>query len=312
MLNQESKNLLEKRAKLNIRPISELTHTQARDQFKKMNLITKNILPKIDLSSVEDKKIFVNDAEINIRIFTNNEDINQPLLINFHGGGWFQGDLDTDDYMCRYICKNSRFKIISVDYRLAPENKFPTGLNDCYEAVKYIARNHKEFNIDANNISLCGTSAGGNLVAALSIKFRNVHEVKIKNQILFTPVLDYDFTTESYKEFETGFGLEKSNMIFFWEQYLGMAPENFPIDRHKFFAPLRDDIINNLPRTYIITAGCDVLRTEAELYHEKIKDESRSIIENYEGAIHGFNNNVGIISDAETCIKKVIDFLIGT
>tara|TARA_B100000427_G_C15513996_1_gene597441 strand:- start:260 stop:1198 length:939 start_codon:yes stop_codon:yes gene_type:complete len=310
MLNKESKLLLEKRAKLNIRPISELSHADARKQFKEMNYIAHKDLEKIDLLSVNDQKIVINNTEINIRIFTDKDDTAQPLLVNFHGGGWFQGDLDTDDDMCRYLSKNSGFKVISVDYRLAPENKFPEGLNDCYEAVKYFHDNHEEFKINPENISLCGTSAGGNLAAAVSLKFRNIQDVNIKKQILFTPVLDYDFTTESYLKYETGYGLEKANMLFFWEQYLGTRPENFPLDRHKYFAPLRDDDYNNIPKTYIITAGCDVLKTEAEIYHKKISNKSDSTIQNFDGAIHGFNTGIGIISDAEACLKKVVEFLI--
>ena len=312
MLNEESKLLLEKRAKLNIRPISELSYSDARKQFKKMNYMAHKDLEKIDLVSVKDKKIFINNTEINIRIFTDKENSIQPLLVNFHGGGWFQGDLDTDDEMCRYLSKNSGYKVVSVDYRLAPENRFPDGLNDCYEAVKYIHEHHEEFKINPENISLCGTSAGGNLAAVVSLKLRNIQDINIKKQILFTPVLDYDFNTFSYQKYETGYGLEKANMLFFWEQYLGMPPQNYPLDRHKYFAPLRDDDDDNIPNTYIITAGCDVLKTEAELYHKKISNKSDSILENYDGTIHGFNTCIGVISDAETCLKKVVKFLINT
>ena len=91
-----------------------------------------------------------------------------------------------------------------------------------------------------------------------------------------------------------------------------MSPQNYPLDRHKYFAPLRDDDDKDIPKTYIITAGCDVLKTEAELYHKKISNKSDSILENYDGAIHGFNTSIGVISDAETCLKKVVKFLINT
>tara|TARA_Y100000766_G_scaffold197017_1_gene169460 strand:- start:2112 stop:3029 length:918 start_codon:yes stop_codon:yes gene_type:complete len=303
MLNQESKKYLEERKVLKGEPIQSLTPVEARDQFNKNKDAFP--LPEIEILKIENKEIFINGANINIRIFSDSMDDNLPLLINFHGGGWVLGDLDADDKMCRYLAKKSKHKVISVDYRLAPEYKFPIPLQDCYKAVSYINENHKDFNINPNKISICGTSAGGNLAAAVSMLFRDIKNDVIKNQILFTPVLNNDFETISYNEFSEGYGLEKETMIWFWKNYI----EGDVSKANKFSAIIKDEINDNLPKTYIIAAECDVLKTESEDYHKNIKGKVDSRLEIYEGALHGFNVNIGNISDSKKCLDKVAKFL---
>ena len=127
----------------------------------------------IEILNVENRKIEVNGTKINIRIFSDSNENNLPLLVNFHGGGWVLWDLDSDESMCKFISKKSGYKVISVDYRLAPENKFPIPLQDCYESLLYFYENSKEFGINPEKISTCGTSAGGNLSAAVSLLLRD-------------------------------------------------------------------------------------------------------------------------------------------
>ena len=303
MLNQESKDFLEERKVLGGKPLQDLNPNEARIQFNKAKEVFP--LPDIEILSVENKEFQINEAKIKFRIFCDSKEKNIPLLVNFHGGGWVLGDLDADDDMCRYLAKTSGHKVISVDYRLAPENKFPIPLQDCYKSVKYIIDNHEDFNINPNKISLCGTSAGGNLAAAVSFLFRDLNKDHIKNQILFTPVMNNDFETDSYNEFSEGFGLEKESMIWFWNHYIDGDVNK----ANKFSAISKDDQNNNLPRTFIITAECDVLRTEAEIYFENIKNNIESKILMYKGALHGFNVNIGKISDSKSCLDEVSKFL---
>lgn len=303
MLNQESKKYLEERKVLNGKPLPSLTPLEAREFFNK----NKNAfpLPEIEILNIENKEIFINGTNINIRIFSDSNENNLPLLVNFHGGGWVLGDLDADDKMCRYIAKKSKHKVISVDYRLAPEYKFPTPLQDCFKAVSFIHKNYKEFNINPDKISICGTSAGGNLAAAVSMLFRDTKKDTIKNQILFTPVLNNDFETKSYNEFSEGYGLEKESMIWFWNNYI----EGDASKANKFSAIIKDEINENLPKTYIIAAECDVLKTESEDYYKNIKEKVDSKLEIYEGALHGFNVSIGSISNSKKCLDKVCEFI---
>jgi acetyl esterase len=300
MLNEESIRQLKEAESLNNKPPYEISSEEARKQFSK----TKEIfpLPEVEIKHIENKKIFVNNSEINIRIFSNSDDSIQPLLVNFHGGGWVLGDLDSDDSMCRELSKLSGRKVISIDYRLSPENKFPIPLQDCYKSLIYLYENHKEFGIDPNNISICGTSAGGNLAAAVSMLVSETKKNIIKSQILFCPVTNNNFETVSYKEFEEGFGLTKKVMEWFWDQYI----DN---EINKYSALNKDKDKTNLPKTFIAIAECDILKSEAIEYYEIIKEKNNVTLEMYDGALHGFNISVGKITNADKCMIDVKRFL---
>ena len=303
MINEESKRQLETRKTLNQNPLNTLSPIDARKQFNEAKEYSQQMSSiETEILIVENRKIEVNGTKINIRIFSDSKDNNLPLLVNFHGGGWVLGDLDSDESMCKLLSKKSGYKIISVDYRLAPENKFPIPLQDCYESLIYFYENSKEFGINPEKISICGTSAGGNLSAGVSLLLRDNNKDIVKSQILFCPVTDNDFNTETYNEYVEGFGLDKEAMIWFWNHYVDGEVT-------RYAAPNKDTKNNNLPKTYIITAECDILRSEAEKYHENIKNNVDSKIEMFEGALHGFNVNVGEITNAEICLNKVSNFL---
>lgn len=303
MINEESKRQLETRKTLNLKPLNTLSPIDARKQFNETKEYSKQMSSiETEILNVENRKIEVNGTKINIRIFSDSNENNLPLLVNFHGGGWVLGDIDSDELMCKLLSKKSGYKIISVHYRLAPENKFPIPLQDCYESLIYFYENSKEFGINSEKISICGTSAGGNLSAAVSLLLRDNNKDIVKSQILFCPVTDNDFNTETYNEYVEGFGLDKEAMIWFWNHYVDG-------DITRYAAPNKDTKNNNLPKTYIITAECDILRSEAEKYHENIKNNVDSKIEMFEGALHGFNVNVGEITNAEICLDKVSSFL---
>ncbi|MDG2101955.1 MAG: alpha/beta hydrolase [Dehalococcoidia bacterium] len=300
MLNEESIMQLKEAESLNKKPIYEISIEEARNQFTKDKEL--NPLPEVEIKYVEEKKIFVNNTEINIRIFSNSDDSIQPLLVNFHGGGWVLGDLDADDQMCRELSKLSGRKVISIDYRLSPENKFPIPLQDCYKSLIYLYENHKEFGIDKNNISICGTSAGGNLAAAVSMLVSETKKNIIKSQILFCPVTNNNFETDSYKEFNEGFGLTKKVMEWFWDQYI----DN---EVNKYSALNKDKDITDLPKTFIAVAECDILKSEAIEYYGLIKEKNNVTLKIYDGALHGFNVNIGKITNANKCMMDVKRFL---
>ena len=254
MINEESKRQLETRKTLNQNPLNTLSPIDARKQFNEAKEYSQQMSSmKTEILIVENRKIEVNGTKINIRIFSDSKDNNLPLLVNFHGGGWVLGDLDSDESMCKLLSKKSGYKIISVDYRLAPENKFPIPLQDCYESLIYFYENSKEFGINPEKISICGTSAGGNLSAAVSLLLRDNNKNIVKSQILFCPVTDNDFNTKTYIEYVEGYGLDKAVMLWFWNHYVDG-------EITKYAAPNKDTKNSNLPKTYIITAECDIMK----------------------------------------------------
>ncbi len=149
-----------------------------------------------------------------------------PGLVYFHGGGWVVCDLDTHDVICRAIARQSGAVVISVDYRLAPEHRFPAAVADCYAATCWVAKNAERLGIDPKRIAVGGDSAGGNLAAVVSLRSRDEGGPQIAVQVLVYPVTDLSsFGTASYKEFADGYGLTAPEMEWFRSQYLA-RPED--------------------------------------------------------------------------------------
>ena len=159
-------------------------------------------------------------AGIPVRVYTPSSDGPHAALAYFHGGGWVLGDLDTHDALCRQLCQRTRAVVMAVDYRRAPEHKFPAAIDDCYNAVAHWVANADMFDIDPRRLVVAGDSAGGNLAAALAIKARDERGPDIRFQVLLYPVIEPNFSTTSYDTFATGHGLTKETMQWFWDCYL--------------------------------------------------------------------------------------------
>jgi acetyl esterase len=208
-----------------------------------------------------------------------------PCLIYYHGGGWVLGDIETVDNLCRRIANASGCVVISVDYRLAPETKFPGPLEDCFEAVGFVAREADSFGIDSSRIAVGGDSAGGNLAAGVARMARGRDDLKIAFQLLIYPITDFHFDRPSYSVNSEGYGLSREMMIWYWDQYLadpsdGLSP---------LASPLKAEDCAGLPPALIITAGYDVLRDEGQAYAEKLRQAGVPVeLRHYPGMIHGF------------------------
>jgi acetyl esterase/lipase len=268
------------------------------------NFNTKNNcdLP-LPLASVDDVFIPVVNDKIKIRIYNPLKDQILPVLIFIHGGGWFAGNIDTHDVFCRKIAKFARCLVVSTDYRLAPENNYPTALVDCCEACSWVKKYIKDYSGDPSNIALCGDSSGGNLTAALS-QMLTVKDLPIfKFHFLIYPVTNLSsLNTESYQLFKEGCGLTKEDMEWFIKLYLKDSKEAY----HPSVSPLLSNNFSRVPDTYIITAGHDILEDEANAYAEKLKAAGISVIQKcYEDMIHGFIVMDGISDRAKEIIKEM-------
>ena len=232
-----------------------------------------------------------------------------PTIVFFHGGGWVICDLDTHDVVCRAIANRARGIVVSVDYRLAPEHKFPAAPADCYAAAKWIAENIALFGGDVANLSVAGDSAGGNLAAVVCLIARENGGPPIARQALVYPVTDLtSFDTDSYREFAEGYQLTRAGMQWFIRQYLA-SPED-AMNPHA--SPLLAADLSGLPPALVITAECDPLRDEGEAYARRLRQAGVEVVsKRYDGMIHPFFSLLGALPQAMEAVEQVAEFVAG-
>jgi acetyl esterase len=255
--------------------------------------------------SVENLRIPGAEGDIPIRVYTPDSPAPRPAMVYFHGGGWVVCDLDTHDVVCRAIARRAGAVVIAVDYRLAPEHKFPAAVDDCYAATVWVAANSDRLGIDRNRITVGGDSAGGNLGAVVSLKSRDENGPAIALQAMVYPVTDLSsFETPSYQEFADGYQLTKAAMVWFREHYL-RSPQDA---RHPHASPLLASDLRRLAPALIITAECDPLRDEGEAYAERLTAAGVPVTSTrYAGMIHPFFSLSGAIPQALDAIQQVAD-----
>jgi acetyl esterase/lipase len=210
-----------------------------------------------------------------------------PVVVYFHGGGWVLGDCDTHARMVGEIAVQSRAAVVFVEYARAPEMRFPVPLEQCYRAVAWVAGQGRSLGLDSERIAVAGDSAGGTLASGVSILAARRGGPRIRMQALLYPVMDCDFSTTSYREFETGLNLDLAAMHWFWNHYLPDAD----LRVQPLASPLRAslDELKSLPPALVITAECDVLRDEGEAYARKLAQAGVSVTSvRFAGTLHAF------------------------
>lgn len=259
--------------------ISDLTPEQAREVYRMMRPAN----PDLPVGTVQDRRIPGPAGEIPLRIYHPEGSGPFPVFVNFHGGGWVIGDLDTADAISRDICRSARCVVVSVDYRLAPEHRYPAAVDDSFAATRWVAENTAELNGNGR-LAVGGESAGGNLAAAVCLRARDEGGPRIDFQLLLYPVTDCDLGGGSYQENATGYLLETQTMAWFWDQYCpDVETRNQPLA-----SPLRAQLAN-LPPAVVLTAEFDPLRDEGEAYAAALaaagnQAESRR----FDGLVHDF------------------------
>jgi acetyl esterase len=224
-----------------------------------------------------------------------------PALVFFHGGGWVIGDLDSHDVVCRKLTDEGRLIVISVDYRLAPEHKFPAAVEDAIAATKWIAENAKQLGIDASRLSVGGDSAGGNLAAVVAIAARDGNGPAIAGQVLIYPATDFAMTHPSHSEPETSILLTHSVIRWFKDHYLGDADIN---DWRA--SPARATSLEGLPPAYVLTAGADPLRDEGDEYAERLKQAGVAVTyRHFPGQFHGFFTMGKLLQQANVAASEI-------
>ncbi len=237
-------------------------------------------------------------ADLPIRIYRPNEDQNAPAMVYFHGGGWVLNFLDIYDAALHRLANQSGSVIISVNYQKAPEHPFPTPFDDCYSSLLWVKSHATELGIDPNRIGVGGDSAGGNLAAAVAVKARD-EKVSLSYQLLVYPCVDRDFTTKSYVECATDFGLTTHAMEWFWDQYLQGDQHN----NNPYAAPMRAKSLAGVAPSIVITAQYDPLVSDSENYCAKLKADGAEVTyKEFAGMIHGFFASVAATPSSQLAL----------
>jgi acetyl esterase len=265
--------------------------------------------PAGDIASAREQTIDGPGGPLRIRIYTPRGTGPFPLLVFFHGSGFVLCSLDTHDGMCRNLCAGSECVVASVDYRLAPEHKFPAGIDDCLHATRWAAAHAAELGADPRRIAVAGDSAGGNIAAVTALRVRDEGGPALCGQLLLYPVTDYHTPgTPSYQENAEGYGLTRDTMKWFWDHYLSNPTEG--ADPHA--SPLRAPDLSDLPPALLVTAEYDPLRDEGEFYAEKLRANGvPTALTRYDGVNHGFMFWVGVVDKAGAAMNEACNWLRG-
>jgi acetyl esterase len=261
-----------------------------------------------EVGRVEDRTIPGPESTLPVRIYTPEGAGPFQLLVWFHGGGWVVGDLDTADATCRNLAVGAGCVVISVDYRLAPEIKFPGPAEDCYAATRWVEQNAASINVDPGRIAVGGDSAGGNLAAAVSLMARDRGASLPIFQLLVYPVTDRNFDTQSYVNNSEGYQLTRDGMLWYWDHYLKDDADAF----NPYAAPLQASDLSGLPPALVITAEYDPLRDEGEAYGRRLEAAGvPTVCKRYDGMIHGFFGMAAVLDKGKQAVEEASSTLQG-
>jgi len=234
---------------------------------------------------VEDREVPGPAGAIPARLYRPAADGPLPLLVYFHGGGWVLGGLASHDSVCRSLANGAGCAVLAIDYRLAPEHRFPAAVDDCYAATEWAAANAATLGADPKRVAVGGDSAGGNLTAVVAQLARDRGAPSLRFQLLVYPATDAGYDTPSYHENATGYLLELDGMRWFYDHYLGGASDR----SDPRASPLRTRDLRGLPPALVITAEFDPLRDEGERYAVRLREAGVPVtLHRYDGMIHGF------------------------
>ncbi|NMB40944.1 MAG: alpha/beta hydrolase [Firmicutes bacterium] len=298
-LHPQAKSFLDCLKSRGAPPIHTLTPEENREGSRIMS--KRTALPPEPVAAVQERFIPVENGKIKLRIYTPEGKGPFPVFIHFYGGGWVIGNMDAVDSPLRILTNSARCIVISAGYRLAPEHKFPTAVNDCYQAVKWAFENAPELNGDPGRIAIGGESAGGNLAAVVSLMARDRGSPPISYQVLIYPCTDFSREYPSYSKFN-GYFLTLEDMQYFDDHYLRTEE-----DRKNIYAsPILAEDLSNLPPALVITAGYDPLHDEGEAYARRLKKAGVEVTYYcYEDMIHGFFSYAGLMDKAKDLVARI-------
>jgi acetyl esterase len=279
-------------------PMDQVTPEAYRVSRNKMLSFQQNVEP---VHKVEDRVLHLEGRDLPIRVYTPEGQAPHPALVYFHGGGWVIGSLDSHDSVCRVLANSAKCVVISVDYRLAPEHKFPAAVEDAYDSLQWIASNPEAFDIDVNRIAVGGDSAGGNLAAVACIMAKERKTPTIIHQLLIYPSTGYRETPPSMWENAEGYFLTREVMKWYQKHYFNNDQEILD----PYASPVLYSDLSGLPPAAILTAQYDPIRDVGKIYAETLQENGVDVYyKNYEGLIHAFVNFIGFVPEARDALEE--------
>ncbi len=279
-----------------------MTAQQARAMMDQMRVP----MPIEPVHEVRDITIPGPVGDIPARLYKPSAANNLPVLLWFHGGGWVIGSVEGSDPTARSLANQSGCAVVSVDYHMAPEYKFPAPVEDCYAATTWVVKHAADLGVDGSKIAVGGDSAGGNLAAVVAIMAKERGGPKISHQCLVYPVADYNFGTESYTNNANGYLLTVGSMKWFWNHYLNNPLEG--LNHHA--SPLQTADLAGLPPALVITAEYDPLCSEGEALATRLAAAGVPVErKRYDGMIHGFFGMAASMDDAKAAVSQASEAL---
>ena len=288
-------------------PMIEMTPDEAR-AFQAAGTVKTNLDPE-PVHAIEDRTIEGPGGALDLRIYRPSDQTGLPVCVYLHGGGCVSGSLDTHDPLCRRLANRSGAIVVSVDYRLAPEHRYPAGVEDSSAALDWVAVNAAAFGGDPARLAVSGDSAGGNLAAVAAHRAVDAGGPALRCQALIYPVTDHGRGDhETRRTMGEIFPIPTPGMEWFHEHYFGHADSVFEPDA----SPLRRENMSGLPPPLVLTAGLDPLCSEGKAYADRLEAAGVAVrYTQYDRTIHGFMQMGRIIPCAQDAIDEVGDYLAG-
>jgi len=285
-LDPDARRWLDRAAELGLPPLWQLSAEEVRRQSR-AGLAAGGAAEEVH--HLRDDSI----SGVGVRLYRPRPELDLPVLVYCHGGGWVTGDLETMHAPLTILANRSGWEIVSVDYRLAPEHPFPAGLDDCVAVARSLIA-------QGRRVAVGGDSAGANLAAGAALTLAP----DLLAQVLIYPVLDRNLKTSSYREFESGYGLTRRDMERYWSDYAGPEPPD------PLATPLRTPELGHLPPSLVFSAECDVLREDGDVYARRLEQAGVDVTwKCWTGMIHGFIRLESMSCRSEA-LQAVADFLI--
>ncbi len=281
-LNRQVEEFLYELSEQGVPPLHRLSLADARTTYREICVPDQ---PPGVVADIREHTIEGPDGPIGLRTYVPDADGALPALVFYHGGGWMLGGLDTHDALCQTLAAEAGAVVTAVDYRRAPEHRFPAAVEDCYAATQWVAANADRLGADPGTLVTCGDSAGATLAAAVGMLARDRDGPAIDYQVLAYPPTDHSFDTASYRENAQGYFLTRDDMRRFWGGYLRSEADG----RHPYASPLRAERLAGLPPTFVLTCGFDPLRDEGTAFADRLAAAgvpTRHV--QYDDMIHGF------------------------
>jgi acetyl esterase/lipase len=263
--------------------------------------------PAPALPRIEDIRIPGPAGEIPARVYSARAAMTpQPTVAYFHGGGWVQGDLETHHGLCARLAEHAGALVVAVDYRLAPEHKFPAAVEDCLAAYRWLRTKGRDVGADLSRVAVAGDSAGGNLSAVVSQLGASAGVPAPTCQVLIYPAVDFSLETSSHRELADGHVIPRDRILWYMEQYLKSDEDKSDLRA----SPLRAPSLEGQPPAMIVTAGFDPLRDEGRAYGDRLREAGVDVAyREYPGQIHAFVSLTKAIPQGMACTLEIAQYL---